>query len=78
MKTRNEDHKEVDQAESIEKASNVGIGITFGLLGGTAFAAIVSSFFEGLLLWSMALFIGMLIGIFTGAILEAKEERSES
>ena len=47
MTKKDETKEKKVEKEQKEKHSRVGVGITYGLLGGAAFAAVFSSFFEG-------------------------------
>lgn len=74
--TKNEEtQEEKHDKEQKEKHSRVGVGITYGLLGGAVFAAGFSSFFEGYNLWSLAPSLGMTVGIVGGAVLDKKRAR---
>ena len=58
MTKKDETKEKKVEKEQKEKHSRVGVGITYGLLGGAAFAAVFSLFFEGYILWSLAPFWG--------------------
>ena len=58
-----------------DENSHVGYGISFGLIGGTAFSSIVGLFIESPLVWAFGPGIGMLVGIVIGASMDANDNK---
>lgn len=57
------------------KYYHLSLGIVFGLLGGALSAIIIGIFLKTPLIWAFAPGIGMLIGIITGAIMDANKNK---
>lgn len=65
-------HKNAKEGEQ-ERSSHVGLGISFGLLGGAAFSTIIGLLFEFPLIWAFGPGFGMLMGIVIGAVMDSNE-----
>lgn len=73
-----EDQRKETQEKGKDKVSHVGLGITYGLLGGMMFAVIFSNAFDKTLLWSFGPMVGMAIGILIGSVMDAKDQGKKS
>lgn len=73
-----EDQRKQTQEKREDKVSHVGLGITYGLLGGMMFAVIFSNALDKTLLWSFGPMVGMAIGILIGSVMDAKDQGKKS
>ncbi|MBC8590049.1 hypothetical protein [Wansuia hejianensis] len=53
----------------------LGLGIGFGLIGGTLFATILKMFIKSSLVWFFAPGLGMLVGMIIGIIIDANKNK---
>ena len=72
MNDKNNINKKQDNND---RNSHVGLGVAFGLLGGTAFSTIGGMFFEFPLIWAFGPGFGMLTGIVIGSIIDLNKNK---
>jgi uncharacterized membrane protein len=67
-----EDKEQKKETKQKDRNSYVGMGISFGLMGGAALSTIIGLLFDFPLIWAFGPGFGMLMGILIGSVMDSK------
>jgi len=67
-----EDKEQNRKTKQQDRNTYVGMGISFGLMGGAALSTIIGLLFDFPLIWAFGPGFGMLMGILIGSVMDSK------